>query len=336
MNRLSKCLFIAAASIATTGVAFADDQPKPDDAGGGGGDAGAGGDAGGGAAAGAGATVGTDGAAATATGSFTADTWPKDYVNRPQNIYKGGIELSPRLDVIYTAGQDDGMGGTTDSSTVSALNVGGRYGITDKIEALASYNRIILTGVEGIEAGDRVKGVFTAGAGIVVLKGKFDVEVKAALQIDLGFAGVIKQPMFLLAGADVRYHLSEKMWIGTPINRPGVIFGLTNAEVLGMEAPDSKPFLINIPLAFAFQATPEFAIQANTDILQLRLNDAAKGGGDSAVTFIGTDEGGGIPLDIDFIFALSNKMDVQAKLNLGDLKNAGDAFQLLAGVNLRL
>ncbi len=325
MNRLSKCLFVAAASVAMTGVAFAEDPPKdppadpPPDGGGAG------------AAGGAGVAV-------SAGGAVTADTYAKGYVDRDQVIYKGGIEISPRFDLFYSKTVD--TSGAESSSTVTALNVGGRYGITEKLEALASFDRIILTGVDGIEAGDRVKGVLTAGVGIGVLKGKFDVEVKAALQYDLGGAG-ITPPVFLLAGADVRYHLSPKMWIGTPVNRPGIVFGLTNVKLGDMEIEDTKPFLINIPLAFAFQATPELAIQVNTDLLQLRLNDAAKGvdamgnAGD-AVTFIGTDEGGGFPLDLDVIFALSNKMDVQGKLDLGDLKNAGDAFRLTAGVNIRL
>ncbi len=327
MNRLSKCLFLAAASVAMTGVAFADDPPPP-----------AGGGADAGASAGAGVSVGPDGAAANANvdvavsaGVFTAATWPTEYVLRPQNLYKGGIEISPRLDVFYRAEQ-----GMVPSSTVTALNVGGRYGVTDNLEILAAFDRIILTGIDNIESGDRVKGVLTAGAGIGVAKGQLDVEIKAAIQYDLGGLG-FTPPIFLLAGADVRFHLTPKMWIGTPINRPGIVFGITNAKLGDMEIPDSKPFLINIPLAFAFQATPALAFQVNTDLLRFNLNDAAKGGPTGkSVTFLSQDEHGGIPLDFDVIFALSNKMDVQVKLDLGDVKDAGDVIDVVGGVNIRL
>lgn len=315
MNRFSKGLFIAAASVAMTGVAFAEDeagappaegsevQPPPD---------------------------GTPPPTATAPtgGEFTAETWPKDYVNRPQNIYKGGIEISPRFGLDYTKTVD--TAGNETSSTVTSLSVSGRYGVTDKIEALASYDGITLTGVEGISTGDRLKGQLLVGGGLILAKGKLDLEAKVALGYD--FAG---ETAPLLAGVDVRYHISPKMWVGTPVNRPGLVAFLKGFDD-GMGGTLS-PLFFQLPAAFAFQATPELAIQANTNIFTIAFNDAGKlfTGGES-VGFIFTDEGGGIPLDLDVIYALSNKMDVQANLDLGDLKNIGDAFALTAGVNIRL
>lgn len=330
MNRLSKCLFIAAASVAMTGVAFAQDPP-PDDAGGGGDAQPAGGEAGGEA----GATVGTDGTAMTppdagASMMYTADTWPKAYVKRPQVIYKGGIEVSPRLDIDYES-FDDGMG-NSDSSTVTSLGVGGRYGVADNIEILASFDRIVLTGVEGIETGDRVKGSFTAGAGIGVARGQLDAEVKAALNYDL-----LLETAAILAGVDVRFNINDKMWVGTPVNRPGLVAFVKGLEFdFGGMSTTISPIFFNLPVAFAFQATPELAIQANTGLFTLNLNEDAKGGPDGDTIVVLGSDGFGIPFDVDFIYALSNKMDVQANLNLGDLKNAGDNIGISAGVNIRM
>jgi len=230
------------------------------------------------------------------------------------------------------------MGNST-SSNITDLGVAARYGITPKIEALAAFNRIILSGVDGIETGDRLKGQLAVGAGIVVAKGKLDVEVKAGVVDELGGLGI--ELLALQAGADVRFHINDKMWVGTPQNRPGLVAGLTNAKFGGMEIPDSKPLEIQIPFAFAFQATPELALQANTRLLEFDLNDASKGvnamgEAGSAVKVFGQDEFGGIPLDVDVIYALSNKMDVIVNLDLVDLKNAGDFLAITGGVNIRM
>jgi hypothetical protein len=245
-------------------------------------------------------------------------------------IYQGGIEVSPRFELAYES-FDDGMGGSS-SSTVTSLGVGGRYGVANNVEILASFNRIILTGVEGIEAGDRVKGSFTAGAGISVARGKLDAEVKAALNYDL-----LLETAAVLAGVDVRFNINDKMWLGTPVNRPGLVAFVKGIEFdFGGMSTTISPIFFNLPVAFAFQATPELAFQANTGLLTLNLNEDAKGGPDGDALVLFGSDGFGIPFDVDVIYALSNTMDVQANVNFGDLKNAGDVIGLTAGVNIRM
>ncbi len=325
MNRVSTFLSIAAATAAMTGVAFAED-PKPDDAGGA---------AGAGAAAGGTATVGTDGAkvdASATVGMFTAATWPKAYVDRPQVAGKGMIEVTPIFDF---ARKTTTVMGTSSSTNATQINLGGRYGINDKIEALASFNRIILS-PSPTSGGDRVKGQLTAGVGIGLAKGKLDAEVKVAVGYDL-----LAKNAPLLAGVDVRYHLGPKMWVGTPVNRPGLVLFLKGTDITLPTVPPTtvtiSPIFFNIPVAFAYQATPDLAIQANTALMRLNLNDDAKGGPmGSTATFFGTDDFGGIPLDIDAIYAISNKMDVIGNLNFGDLKHIGDNLGITAGVNIRM
>ncbi len=326
--QLSKCLFIAATSVAMTGVAFAQD-PDPN----------AGGTAG--ATVDANASVGPDGAnvnAAVAGGVYTAATWPLDFVNRPQNAAKGMFEVTP------TAGFYRQTNSAGDPTTDTSINVAARYGISDKLELLFGFggtqfqggvfeHGIILTGIEdGEEGSNRFKGTLKFGVGLNLAEGKFDAEVKAGL-----FYDPIFKNSAVVAGVDVRYHISDKLWIGTPQNRPNLVFGLTNFEFLGMEQEDSKPIRISIPAAVAFQATPELAFQANTRLFDINLNDAAKGGenGDS-VTFFSTDEFGGIPLDFDVVYALDHNLDVIGNLNLVDLKNAGDFLVIAAGINYRM
>ena len=324
---LSKCLFVAAASVAMTGVAFADDPPADPPAG---------------ATVSGEASVSPDGAkvdanASAAGGAYTAMTWPLDFVNRPQNAAKGMIEITP------TAGFYRQTNATGDSSTDTSINVAARYGISDKLELLFGFggtqfqggvfeHGIILTGIEdGEEGSNRFKGTIKFGVGLNLARGKFDAEVKAGL-----FYDPIFKNSALVAGVDAHYHISDKLWIGTPQNRPGLIFGLTNFEFGGMEIEDSKPIRISIPAAVAFQATPELAIQANTRLFDINLNDAAKGAGDDAVTFFSTDEFGGIPLDFDVVYALSHELDVIGNVNLVDLKNAGDFLVISAGINYRM
>ena len=113
MKRMSKFFLVAAASAAMTNVALADD-PAPD------------------------ATAPTpppDGTAPAPTvkadvaagGAFTAATWPKEYVARPQSAAKGMVEVTPTFG-IYRVTSDDGMGNTaskTSTSRTSALVPGG-------------------------------------------------------------------------------------------------------------------------------------------------------------------------------------------------------------------
>lgn len=313
MNRVSKFLSIAAATAAMTGVAFADDptpDPKPDDAG---------------AAAVPATGDAKPAAAAEVGGAYTAATWPKAYVDRPQSAAKGMIEITPQF--VFARSTTTDTAGNSSSSNATSINLGGRYGVTDKIEVLAAFNRIILSPSPG-SGGDRVKGSLIGGLGIGLAKGKFDAEVKAAINYDLLFKTAV-----LFAGVDVRYHLGPKMWIGTPVNEPGLVL-----TVKGIDVPvvgSIKPMFFTLPLAFAFQATPELALQVDTEILTIGLNDAGKPGGKS-VAFFSQDEFGGIPLRLDGIYAISNKMDGIVTLDLGDLKNAGDALGITAGVNIRM
>src|SRR5262245_52333633 len=129
MNRVSKIVFIAAASMAVmAGNAFAEEPA----AGGGGGDAAAGGASGGGAAGRPSVSAGAD------TGVVTKANWPLAGIERPLTAAKSLLEISPVLGIVHL---NLGMLGSANGDT---LAVAGRYGISDKLELLFAYQGISL------------------------------------------------------------------------------------------------------------------------------------------------------------------------------------------------
>jgi hypothetical protein len=308
MKRVSKLLSIAATSLAMTGTALADDPPAGGD--GGGGDAGAGAGTGGGATAGGGASVSAEGGA----GVYTKENWPQANIDRPLTAAKGMIEVSP---VFNYAHAKDAMGNSSDGTGASLF---GRYGVSDKLEILAAYQNIRFS-PGGFEAqGDLVVG---AGFGAIAggAGGKLDIEPKAAFDYNL-----LAKTAVLAVGADVRYKVMPKLYVGTPINQPGLVITVKGIDILGTTV---APIFFDLPFAVGFQATPQLAVQVNTLLAHFKINDTAP---PNAFIF-----GDFINLSADVLFALSNKMDVRVNLNLGDLKNAaGDNIGINAGVNVRL
>jgi hypothetical protein len=287
MNRVSKSVVLAA-SLVMTGTAFAE-EPAP----GGEGEAKPAPPAGG-AAVGVGVEAGV----------VTKANWPLAGIERPLTAAKSMIELSPTVTFAYTDADAEG------------LNLGFRYGISDKLEVLAAYQGIRLN------PNAEFKGGIVAGIGFNAIKGaangKLDLAIKAALGYDLNAETAV-----ILAGPDVRYKLTPKMFIGTPQNTPGLVFTLKGVDVpmVGTVAP--AHFII--PFAFGFQATPKVQLQAITQLVQIKITDSAN-----------TSIADATPLLIDGLIALSNKMDVRVQLNLGDLQGLGDLIGINAGINFRL
>lgn len=266
----------------------------------------------------------------------SAANWPKAYVERPLNAPKGMFELTPTF-AFYRIKTDDGMGGVGHETTTS-INARARYGINERLEAIVALggtsvanglpeHGLLLT---ADDSDARFKATLHVGVGRILLTGKLDAEVKGGLVYDPRFGNSA-----LTAGVDVRLHVTEKLWVGTPVDRTGLFLGLTHAEVNELEVGGSKPIRFSIPIAIAYQATSELALQINTRVVDFNLNADAKGPSDKAVTLFGSDELGA-PLDIDVVYALSHhRIDVVGNLNLVDLKNAGDSIVIAGGINVR-
>ncbi|MBX3157638.1 MAG: hypothetical protein KF773_16810 [Deltaproteobacteria bacterium] len=301
MNRVSKIVFVAAASLAAmAGTAFAEEPAAGDGAGEGGeGGAAAGGEAMPAPAAG--------GVSADAGGEVTKANWPLAVIERPLTAAKSMIEISPILGI-----------GHFGSANVDALALAGRYGVSDKLEILAAYQGISL-GL--LDSDTQFKGALTAGVGYSAIKGsaggKLDLAVKAGLAYDL------KGETFkILAGPDVRYKITPKLYVGTPQNVPGLTITAKGAEVMGVS---SNPIDFTIPVAVGFQATPKLGLQLATQLFNIGISDSANSSIADAT-----------PIQLDGVFALSNKLDVRGIFRTEDLQNFDVALSFFAGVNYRM
>lgn len=81
----------------------------------------------------------------------------------------------------------------------------------------------------------------------MVDNGTLILEPKVAFQYDL-----LLETAAVVAGVDVLYKLHDKIWIGTPVNRPGLV-----AFVKGLELPapigEIKPFSSTCRLGLGFK-----------------------------------------------------------------------------------
>jgi hypothetical protein len=297
MIRVSKMLFVTATSLVISGgVALADKHAassKGDDN----------------ASGGDGAEPAKLDTSDSASGEYTKENWPKAAIDRPLTAAKGMIELTPML----TFGHASVAG--ADSVNSEGATVALRYGLSDKLELDAAYSGIVFN------PDSNFKGALAVGVGFNAIHGaaggKLDVAPKAAFVYDL--AGETAQ---ILAGADVHYKLSDKLFIGTPTNVPGLAVTVKGADVMGTSV---NPITFAIPFAVGFQAMPELQLQASTIVANINIKD-------SATSYISDVT----PVTIDAIYALSNKMDVRVDLSFPDLQHAGDALAIAAGLNLRM
>lgn len=290
MNRVSKILFVTVTtSVLTGGVALADKRAAStsadDDSGDG--------------------TASKSEASASADSEPSKENWPRAAIERPLTAAKGMIEVTPMATFGHVSAGDASV-----NSEGASLAL--RYGISGKLELDAGYTGIVFNPESNF------KGAVTAGLGLGMIHGdKLDVAPKAAFVYDLE-----GETAEVHAGADVRYKLSPKMFIGTPAGVPGLSVTVKGPDVMGSSA---TPITLAVPFAFGFQATPALQLQASTIVANFSIKD-------SATTYISDIT----PLTIDAIYALGNAMDVRVDLSMLDLQHAGDALAIAAGINLRL
>jgi hypothetical protein len=296
MHRVSKILFVSATSIVlASGVALAD---KHASGGGGGDDSAAAGDA----------SPAKPDASEASDSEPTKDSWPRAAIERPLTAAKGMIEVTPMGTFGHTS-----AGNTSANSEGATLAL--RYGLSNKLELGASYTGITFNPESNF------KGALAAGLGFNAIRGaaggKLDIAPKAAFVYD--FAGETAE---IRAGADVRYKITPKLFVGTPTNVPGLGVTVKGPDVMGTSV---NPIVFGVPVAVGLQATPELQLQASTIVASFSIKD-------SATTYISDIT----PLTIDALFALGNKMDLRVDLSLLDLQHAGDAIGVAAGLNVRL
>jgi len=311
MHRVSKILFVSAASIVLAGgVAAADRAPKRHDD-----DASA--DrrtatkhAGDDDSSPDSSSTPSEETAESAAAQPTKDSWPTAASERPLTAAQGMLEVTPMGTFSRASAGNTSV--TGEGATIAA-----RYGISSRLELAASYTGITLN------PSSNWKGALAAGLGFSMIRGaaggRLDIAPRAGAIYDLTGKTVVA-----VASADVRYKLSSRLWLGTPFNVPGLEATVKGADVMGTTA-SATPIVLQVPFAVGYQATSALQLQASTVVASISIKD-------SHTTTIAD----GTPLTIDALYALGNKLDLRVDLGLPDLQHAGDALSLAAGINLRL
>jgi hypothetical protein len=312
-----KRLKFVLAGLLFTSPAFAQDATTPTE-----GEA----TAGGGAEAGAEVSTGEGGAAVDASaavdGGMAMST--KSAIDWKLNMPAGKIGVYGGYSILRFS-FDDGMGNSI-SGTGDALGIGGGYGVTDKITAGVQY--AITPGL--FDADNDFKGPLDIfGEFEITTNDKLHVVASADFSLDLcggrdPMTGDCSTTKGLHAGLGLRYKLAPKMalFTGAPYG-PGPV-----GQHLSVSLEDSGPITFDLPVGFMFQATPELNINAQTSLGRIALSNA----GDSA--FIGADF---FALSVGGLFAVNDKVAVEASLSLPDLKEIGfDVLIFSVGARARL
>lgn len=301
----AKVIFIGAGLLLAASPAFADGD--------GGGSASGGATVGAGAEVGAGGAAVGGGAAVTVGGDATMGAWPLAIIDRPLTLVKSGLGLYGNLEILRVSSTFMGM---TSSATAEGLQLGGGYGVSDKLTIGAEY----AFSLHSFE----IKGPLTLYGSLALMRNdKLTIGASADLVIDLNAVnamGMSSTTETLQAGLGIRYKLAPKIAIftGTPI-APGPL-----GQHLSIGFQSGAPIAIDLPVGLAIQATPQVYLWVNTEIAHLKISNTTN-------EFFGADF---IPLTVGALYAANKNLDVGGFLELPDLKNS--KFDILVfGVGAR-
>lgn len=313
---MKKVWFVAAASLAIgIGTAIADDDPQP---------AGDGSDAtqGGGDGSGSGSADANGGGAATASASasYTKDTWPLAYVDRPVTLAKGMIQI--HADFFANLSTDKVF-------KPFAIAPDIYYGVSDKLTAGLTHGiGLCLAGT------DNGCAKVYDDVGLDVLFGlkhdaKMDLAVHAganAYSLDAGTYGIH-------AGVLLKYQM-DKLGIYAD---PGIGIGLTKRDEAGNKET------LSIPIMVAYQANANLAPFVRTGIggfAVASLSASYNGGANLDVDGAGFGDTYAIPLGVGAVYAVSNKLDVGAEFDFPGIAGSDlastDLRYFVVSANLRL
>jgi hypothetical protein len=286
----TKVLIIGASLLLAAGTAFAEGD------GDGSGSAAAGGEVGGGAGSGSGAV-----AAGGAGGAMMGND---QLISAPETLGKGWLGITADLEILRISTPPIPPATTGTSATAEGLGVGLGYGISDKIEAGATY---FFT----LNPNGSAKGPLDLYAGLSLLhKDKLDVAAGADFDIDLAAT----DNKSINAGLAVRYMVAPKIAIftGNPV-APGPV-----GQHLSIGLASGAPISLSLPVGVALQASPKAYAWLDTNIAHIKIS-----GDSNANAFIFADF---IPIDVGLLFRAMPGLDVGAHF-ADDLKAAGDAYE---------
>ena len=219
---------------------------------------------------------------------------PQEIIDRPRTTPAGQI----------TVGGDLGYLKLGDLNS-TGLNVGGLYGVNDKLEVGAAYaftlDEFEIKGDIGLHA---AYGILTEG------------NLTVAADLGFGYSVLAEGLDPLTLGAEVQFKVNDKLAVYTPGGQLGITL-----------EGDVKPIALNLPVGVGYQATPQIWAFVDTSIGQIEIAD-------SATVLFGADV---IPLGVGGFFSPSNAMDFGARIDFVDLKEVGtDILAITASARLHL
>lgn len=240
-------------------------------------------------------------------GAMPADTavpgsWPQRIKDRPLNLLKGMIRAQGDLGISRIAGMPAMPPiPATDATTVLGLQIGGGYGVSDKLEVGASY-AFTLNEFE-------IKGPLT-------LYGLFNLKHSEKLRASAGASfgyNLAAERVAIGAGVAFQYHLNDKMFVFMPPSH--ISLGL-----------DPTQFSINLPVGFGFQANEKIFAYGQTNLFDIGIEP-------SGSAFIFADR---TPLTIGAFYSSSNKMDIGAAFTMPNVPDIADVFAITLTARLFL
>ncbi len=239
--------------------------------------------------------------ATTASMAIADVNQPQEIIMRPLTTPAGQITVGGDVGFLIIPDVDMGIG----------LSLGGRYGVSDKIEAGASYG----FSLKEFEA----KGSLTLEGAYNIMEGNLAVAANASFGYDVEGSGL--EPLAL--GARVRFRLNDKMAVYSPGGQLSIAL---EEQIVPPATTGATPITLGLPVGFQYQASPQINAFLQTSLANIKIADSAN-------AFLFADF---IPLSVGAFFSPSNTMDFGGSVSWIDLKEFSDILVISASARLHM
>ncbi|HUJ61797.1 MAG TPA: hypothetical protein VLX92_25005, partial [Kofleriaceae bacterium] len=217
-----------------------------------------------------------------------------------------------------------GTGGSS-TSTAEGLDIGGAYGITDKITAGASY-QFTLNDDSGSFPNNGKGPLDVYGSYSIMHTAKLNVAVGADLVADFGASDAMGSTTNFAvdAGIAVRYAVIPQVavYTGSPM-LPGPV-----GQQLTLGLNNNQEGKLQLPVGVGVQALPQLFAFAQTSLFEVLVANAPMGA--DSFSAIGSNQFG-IPLLAGAYYNVNKILDIGAFVNFPDLNHAGDLYDIGVG-----
>lgn len=209
---------------------------------------------------------------------------PLEIVNRPLTLPAGQGEAGLGLGFLFIK--------DADPNPFKLLNLGGGYGVNEKLEVRLQYTTCL-------EDGCDFKGPLALGAAYGLSDGG---PLHLAADASIGYNTLSEAITPLGLGVRVRYNLDDKMAVYSP--------GQQLTITIDDQDTGFSPIYLSLPVGFGYQATPNLFVAAETNIADIEISDY-----ETQFIFDNT-----IPLGLRAFYAVNNMIDVGLGFDI-DLDN---------------